>query len=321
MYIQNSSKEPGILRFNWQSAGLALLLVGLLAGIYELTTRGGPATRGASLKDGPLRGQVQPVQYAQGTDYRPALMLIPAGRFVMGSRREEAHRREGEDQHPVTLTRRFLLMATEVTQGQYQALMHDNPAETRTDSIHNTCKSAGLGLDHPVYCVDFLEAATFANRLSEAEHLPSCYVIAGGDVNWPKGLDCPGYRLPTEAEWEYAARGGGATRYGVTESLEEISWYDRNSAGQTHPVGTKKPNPWGLFDMTGNVWEWVWDRYAPHQRQAAQDPTGAATGTTRVYHGGSWGYGADYHRLAFRGGDVPGFRFQHLGFRLARSLQ
>jgi formylglycine-generating enzyme required for sulfatase activity len=137
------------------------------------------------------------------------------------------------------------------------------------------------------------------------------------DVVW-KGLGCSGFRLPTEAEWEYACRAGStAERYG---ELDEIAWYERNSHNETQPVAKLKPNAWGLYDMIGNVWEWVWDWKGAYAAAAARDPTGPAVGVDRVYRGGSWCNDAGYARAAIRRGRVPEFRHDVRGFRPARTL-
>ena len=124
-------------------------------------------------------------------------------------------------------------------------------------------------------------------------------------------------RLPTEAEWEYACRAGTTgARYG---KLGEVAWYEDNSDGETHRVGTKAPNAWGLYDMLGNVWEWCQDWHGSYPSGPVTDPTGPSTGSYRVYRGGSWDFAAGGVRAAYRGGDSPGYRNVDLGFRVARD--
>jgi len=124
-------------------------------------------------------------------------------------------------------------------------------------------------------------------------------------------------RLPTEAEWEYACRAGTTgARYG---KLGEVAWYEDNSDGETHRVGTKAPNAWGLYDMLGNVWEWCQDWHGSYPSGPVTDPTGPSTGSYRVYRGGSWDFDAGGVRAAYRGGDSPGYRNGYLGFRVARD--
>jgi formylglycine-generating enzyme required for sulfatase activity len=134
----------------------------------------------------------------------------------------------------------------------------------------------------------------------------------------------PKYRLPTEAEWEYAARAGTTTAYSFgddTRQLGEYAWYSENAGNTTHSVGQKKPNPWGLYDMHGNVWEWVQDWYGPYTAAAAVDPAGPSSGSNRVIRGGCWYFVAGYCRSAYRFLFAPGYRLDYLGFRLLREVQ
>ena len=130
------------------------------------------------------------------------------------------------------------------------------------------------------------------------------------------------YRLPTEAEWEYAARAGATTQYSFGDNealLEQYAWYSRNDGGTTHPVGQLKPNAWGLYDMQGNVWEWVQDWRGPYLLGTIIDPQGPATGNAKGYRGGGWGYGSGRCRVAYRSFDAPNYVYGTHGFRLARS--
>ena len=180
---------------------------------------------------------------------------------------------------------------------------------------------SSCGPDCPVEMVSFVDAVLFANALSRIEGLQPCYGFQGEQVLWPDGLACTGYRLPTEAEWEYAAMGGGEGPYPGTEDLSELAWYEANSGGTTHPVGGKAPNGYGLHDMGGNVWEWVWDWYYvdAYRGGSVEDPRGPATGMYRVHRGGSWGNTARYARTACRRSERPVDRYSYVGFRLARS--
>ena len=248
---------------------------------------------------------------------------VEPGTFTMGSPSGEPGRDSDEAQHEVTLTRAFYLQATEVTQGQWRALMNNNP------SGFNSC-----GDDCPVETVNWWEAAAYANALSGQEGLPACYALegcsevspgnymkcGGVSVNAPGGdpYQCAGYRLPTEAEWEYAYRAGTTTAY-YDPNLDAIAWYGSNSAGTTHLVGEKTPNAWGLYDMAGNVWEWCWDWYGDYPLSGVTNPTGSGSVSFRVYRGGSWYFDADGARAAGRGNYHPDFRYSYLGFRLARS--
>jgi formylglycine-generating enzyme required for sulfatase activity len=263
-------------------------------------------------------------------------VVIPAGTFTMGSPGSEPCRYDIEVQHQVTLTQSFALKATEVTQAEWQALMGDNPSQKRP------------GCDEcPVECVNWYEALAYCNALSAAEGLEPCYTLNGCNdqspgtgmectdvtVNAPDEdpYDCEGYRLPTEAEWEYAARAGTTTAtyngdiarfdcYSASPVLEPIAWYRENSSETTHPVAQKEVNPWGLYDMLGNMYEWTWDKHGSYESGASQDPTGASTGPYRVARGCSWFNTALFCRVAERGDARPENRLDFLGFRPARSL-
>jgi len=271
--------------------------------------------------------------------------LIPAGTFTMGSPTSEPWRDSGETQHEVTITRPFCTKSTEVTQAEWQGLLGNNPSSF--PSCGGTC---------PVETVSWWDALNYANALSNAQGLHACYTLqmctgtVGQDHSCAGatfvGVDCAGYRLPTEAEWEYAARAGtkGRTYNGTLAQsdcapnaiLDPIAWFGGNSCSTPpaascsggsgcgpHPVRVKQANPWGLFDMLGNVWEWCWDLPEPYSTASAVDPTGATSGSGRVNRGGSWGNGSDSSnvRAAHRNTNVPEYRIRYLGFRLVRSAQ
>ncbi len=243
-------------------------------------------------------------------------VLIKAGSFTMGSPEDEKGARgDDEVQHQVTLSRDFILQATEVTQRQWQEVMGNTPS--RFDS----CR------DCPVERVTWFEAAAYTNALSKREGLPECYRLDGCDENPGDGmvcssvsfagLRCDGYRLPTEAEWEYAVRAGSTgALYG---ELDQIAWTVSNSCRRTHPVGEKQPNRWGLFDMFGNVREWCHDWYGPFTKDPVRDPLGAREGTIRVRRGGCRWYLAGYTRAADRNGLPPRTRRSSIGLRPART--
>jgi formylglycine-generating enzyme required for sulfatase activity len=221
----------------------------------------------------------------------------------MGSPTGEEGRYDDETQHSVTITRAYCMKATEVTQGEWQAVMGSNPSSF-----------ANRGANCPVEKVSWDDAVGYANALSRREGLPECYT--GSTFS---GLGCRGYRLPTEAEWEYAARAGttGAT-YG---NLDSVAWYDKNSGYATHPVGQKQPNAWGIYDMLGNVWEWTGDWHAAYPGESWEPHVAKLLGRARVYRGGSWTYNVREARAARRDGSTPGARFTDLGFRLARTAE
>jgi formylglycine-generating enzyme required for sulfatase activity len=238
----------------------------------------------------------------------PEFVLISAGTFTIGSPASEAGRHEDETQHSVTLTGGFYLQTTEVTQGQWQALMGSNPS---------SFPSCGPGC--PVELVSWTDAVSFANALSTVEGLAPCYDSAG-NVNGASVYSCTGYRLPTEAEWEYAARAG--SMQAQYSSLTSIAWYMDNSGSATHPVGRRQANAWGLYDMLGNVYEWTHDWYAAdygNGNSTVTNPVGASSGSRRVLRGGGWSNHSSYLRAAERHDYTPDIRGGFLGFRLARS--
>ena len=173
--------------------------------------------------------------------------------------------------------------------------------------------------------VSWLDAVKFCNKLGEMEGRRPFYEIEGEKVRVPD-WSRPGYRLPTEAEWEYACRANAptVTRYSFGDdaaSLGEFAWHQGNSGGKTHPAGEKRPNGLGLFDMHGNVWEWCWDLYGEgyYKESREDDPRGFDGGSARVFHGGGWDCGPRFVRSAHRGLNSPGFRYGNHGFRLGPS--
>ena len=222
-------------------------------------------------------------------DLNLEMAYIRPGTFTMGSENGDS------DEKPltrVTLTKGYWLGKTEVTQGQYEALMGANPSNFKN-----------AGRDAPVEQVSWDEAMQFCRKLTEREHQ------AG---RLPDGYE---YTLPTEAQWEYACRAGTTADY--AGNLDAMAWYNQNSGNTTHPVAQKQANAWGLYDMHGNVWEWCRDWYGNYQGGSVTDPTGPTSGTLRVGRGGGWGDGAGRCRSAGRSGDGPGYRGRDLGFRLA----
>ena len=258
-----------------------------------------------------------PTPDAAQTPIPEGYVRIEPGEFTMGSPEDELGRFGDETQHRVTVTRAFALKATEVTQAEWRAVMGTDPSGFA--DCGDTC---------PVEQVSWFDAVDYVNRISDAEGLPRCYA---DDVDRTfAGLDCTGYRLPTEAEWEYAARSGTQTAYhtGVNTqtdcnddpNLSLAGWHCGNAWGTTHPVGQKQVNAGGLYDMHGNVWEWVQDWYAAYPAGAAVDPAGPASGELRVFRGGSWYSGARSARSAARLRFTPDDRSNDLGFRPSRSL-
>jgi len=269
-------------------------------------------------------------------DARPTMVAIPAGAFRMGAPATEPGRHPDETTRQVTISRPFLLAQTEVTREQWRAVMGE------ADAAFPQC-----GVDCPMASITWLEAVAFCNALSEREGLPRCYAVAGREVSWDRA--CSGYRLPTEAEWEYAARAGenGGVPGGDISTLkcrhdpllDAVAWYCGNSrvtypgcfdarakwdgaaCAGPHPVAQKAANAWGLHDMLGNSWEWVWDRHGPYPTEPSIDPLGPETGEFRVLRGGSWLRNARVCRFAVRNFYSPDQKHYHgLGLRPARSL-
>ena len=212
------------------------------------------------------------------------LKRIPAGTFQMGSP-DGTGEEDEHPQHEVRITRPFYLGVTEVTQAQYEAVMGNNPSWfSATGGGKDKVAGQSTG-QHPVENVSWLDAVKFCNKLSEMEGRKPFYEINGETVRVPD-WKASGYRLPTEAEWEYACGGDPA-------DLEEHAWFGGNSGKVTHPVGKKLTNRFGLHDMLGNVWEWCWDAYDKdyYKQSPRDDPTGpdAAGAADRVIRGGSWG--------------------------------
>lgn len=253
--------------------------------------------------------QARRVEVQQGAELRPKMIPLAPGTFQMGSPLTEKARKADEVQHEVTIQTAFRMSETEVTQRQYVQVMGvANPSYFTGD------------LDRPVESVSWFDAVTYCNRLSMQEGLPQCYQINGMDVKWNQRQKCRGYRLPTEAEWEYAARYGSPEYvYAGSDSIGDVAWYDVNSSDTTHVVRSLARNRAGLYDLSGNVWEWVWDWYGAYPAGGIVDYTGPESGSLRVVRGGSWILDARHARVANRVIVDPGYRFVYQSFRLARS--
>jgi formylglycine-generating enzyme required for sulfatase activity len=244
---------------------------------------------------------------------------VEGGTFQMGSSNGESDERPV---HTVTV-RSFSMGKYPVTQKEWFEIMGTTVRQQR-DMADRTWSLYGEGDNYPMYYVSWLEAVEYCNKRSKREGLTPAYSGSGNNItcNW----NANGYRLPTEAEWEYAAKGGNRDsmvyEYSGSNSAGAVAWYTDNSGGSTHPVGTKAPNSLGLYDMSGNVWEWCWDWHANSYPSGAQtDPRGASSGSNRVGRGGGWIGSAWNVRSAYRHYGTPSARNGYLGFRLVRNVQ
>jgi len=235
---------------------------------------------------------VNPAADTSITEVTPAMIKVEGGTFYMGSNGGE------NDEHPVHQVRvaSFYISKYEVTQKEWQTVMGSNPSEFKGDNL-------------PVESITWYEAIDYCNNRSLREGLKPCYSGSGDALScdWTAN----GYRLPTEAEWEYAARGDKLSQgytYSGSNDLGTVAWYNDNSGEKTHEVGTKSRNELGLFDMSGNVWEWCWDWYGDYHSNADDKPYGESVSNSRLLRGGSWFNSEDSCRVANRSGINPGGR-------------
>jgi formylglycine-generating enzyme required for sulfatase activity len=234
---------------------------------------------------------------------------------MMGSSPATDPNRSGDELiHRVTVSG-FYMAKYEVTVAQFREFIYTSDYITP----NNPWDRSGQTENHPVTNVSWFDAVQYCNWRSAKENLTPAYKIQGQTVT--RNQNANGYRLPTEAEWEYACRAGTTTPYSTGTSLDTgAAWTSGNSQYNAHPVGQKAANQWGLYDMHGNVEEWCWDWYGDYPSAAQKDPEGLATGNSRVYRGGSYGYGrGNYLRSAKRGYNSPSHQMGYVGFRLARS--
>ena len=219
------------------------------------------------------------------------MVKVEGGTFMMGATSEMKNPNSNEKPvHQVTLTNDYYMGKYEVTQALWQAVMGSNPSEYKGDNL-------------PVETVSWNDCQKFISKLNS--------------------LTGRMFRLPTEAEWEYAARGGKESRgyqYSGSSNISDVAWYDENSGSKTHPVGTKQANELGIYDMTGNVWEWCSDWYSSYSSSSQTNPTGSDSGSSRVLRGGCRNGLARTCRLSYRIDFTPGYRSYNLGLRLALSV-
>ncbi len=225
------------------------------------------------------------------------MMKVSGGTFQMGATSEQgsdAYENE-EPVHSVTLSD-YWIGETEVTQALWYAVMGQRP----TSDGDQWSSSYGLGDNYPVYDVSWNDCQEFIAKLNQLTGMT--------------------FRLPTEAEWEFAARGGNSSqgyKYAGSNTIGDVAWYASNSSSMAHPVARKSPNELGLYDMSGNVYEWCQDWYGSYSSSAQTDPVGPSSGSSRVARGGNWRYSAWYCRVALRYPDTPSNRYSYLGLRLA----
>jgi len=227
------------------------------------------------------------------------MIKVEGGTFQMGSTTGES---DEQPVHSVTISKAYYMCETEVTQALWYAVMGQSP----TSGGSSWSSSLGIGDNYPAYYINYEDCQSFLTALNSK--LSS--QLGSGEQ----------FRFPTEAEWEFAAKGGNKSKgytYAGSNTIDDVAWYNNNSSSSTHQIKTKAANELGLYDMTGNVWEWCEDRYGSYSTGAQTDPTGAASGSNRVYRGGSWGSIAGFCRVSDRRYVTPGNRYGSLGLRLA----
>jgi len=254
--------------------------------------------------DGPKSPAASPAETRTGSE--TGMVLLPGGRFTMGDKDEA-----DATPHEVAVSP-FYIDKYLVTQEQYQAVMGDNPSRWK-------------GARNPVEQVRWSDAVRFCNARSRREGLQLCYDLQ----TWQCNFEANGYRLPTEAEWEYACRAGAQTAYffgNGPAQLADYAWSEKNAGGHPQPVGQKRPNAWGLYDMSGNLWQWCNDFYKVDYYQEApqENPRGPKEGETKVVRGGAWRFSAESCRSGYRYNENPGyvdvcFGYDIYGFRCVRN--
>jgi formylglycine-generating enzyme required for sulfatase activity len=273
-----------------------LLLAGALAliqGCERKAPDGGPKATDDAASKTPGGSQIEMVQ-------------LPGGAFMMGDKDEV-----DAPPHEVVASP-FYMDKHLVTQEQYQRIMGDNPSRWKAGK-------------NPVEQVRWSDAVKFCNARSRLEGLQPCYNLE----TWRCNFEADGYRLPTEAEWEYACRAGTQTTYffgSDASKLGDYAWFDKNSGGHPQPVAQKRPNPWGLYDMVGNIWQWCNDFYQVdyYQQSPGENPRGPKEGENKVVRGGAWKFSGDNCRSGYRYNEAPGyvdvcFGYDIYGFRCVRN--
>jgi formylglycine-generating enzyme required for sulfatase activity len=289
----SNSKNLGNIMRNYIFT--ALLLLGIIV-LFEGCSRKAPNEKSSESKS----------ESETKIESGNSMVLLPGGTFIMGYEDEI-----DSPPHEVTVSA-FYIDTHLVTQEQYEKLMGENPSRWK-------------GKTNPVEQMRWSDAVKYCNARSEAEGIEPCY-----DLNtWKCDFTANGYRLPTEAEWEYACRAGTTTAYSFGDDVSKLkayAWFEDNSGGKPRPVGQKAANPWGLYDMHGNVWEWCNDFYKVdyYQEGPKENPRGPQTGEAKVLRGGAWKFSAETCRSGYRYNENPGyadvcFGYDIYGFRCVRN--
>ncbi len=234
------------------------------------------------------------------------LILVKAGTFEMGSKIGNNY---SKPKHIVIISKDFNIGKFEVTQKQWKDIMGNNPSHFKGDN-------------YPVESVSWRDTLEFCNKLSIAEGLIPAYIIKDNKVTIDKSSN--GFRLPTEAQWEFAGKGGVNSQtftFSGSNTYEDVSWNKNNAKNQTHNVGSKYPNEIGIYDMSGNVFEWCWDLIGSYQKNKVTDPTGSTTGSLRVRRGGSWVNNASFLSIIDRNGYGQSLKSNNLGFRVVLPIE
>jgi formylglycine-generating enzyme required for sulfatase activity len=258
------------------------------------------------------------------TTNRNAAAQTPAGMVLVEGDTFQMGTASGgdDDERPVHMVniKSFYMSKYQVTQREWREIM-DTTVRQQRDIANRSWSLPGEGNNYPMYYVRWYEAVEYCNKLSIKEGLTPVYRGSGDNIicDW----NANGYRLPTEAEWEFAAKGGngspGNYTYSGSNSVDAVAWYDGNSEGTAQSVGTKAANSLGIYDMSGNVWEWCWDWYGNYSSGSQTDPRGPSSGAKRVVRGGGWNHWAAHCRSAQRNCIIPPDRYSDVGFRLVRN--
>ena len=296
----------------------SIILKDIPIGIYNLkVSKKGYQSYSSTVKieEGKLSQKI--LKLKKGSDNGGEFIFIKGGFFTMGS---DDGGSDETPEHKVKV-RNFFVGKYEITQAEWKAVMKTNPAKFNGSWFSNND-------NHPVENISWLDAVKYCNKRSLIEGFTPCYTIEKNE-NIKCNFFADGYRLPTEAEWEYACKGGTSTplsnryKYAGSNNIDEVGWYSSNSEEETHPVGEKKGNEFKIYDMSGNVWEWCWDYYDEKYYTASPSifPTGPSSGKGRVIRGGSWNVVDHYLRLSDRSYDYYNRRGSDRGLRLFRTAK